>query len=127
MPRQMVGPLSYIGGKRSLAKRIIAMLPAHTTYVEAFAGGAQVLFHKEPSKVEVLNDLDGQVVNFYRVCHAHYGELMRYLRFTLVSRQWFAILQKVPPPVAHGHSACGPVLLPAEERLWRTGSEAKLS
>ena len=52
---QMIGPLSYIGGKRSLAKRIIAMLPAHTTYVEAFAGGAQVLFHKQPSKVEVLS------------------------------------------------------------------------
>jgi DNA adenine methylase len=97
MPRQMIGPLSYIGGKHALAKRIIAMLPAHITYVEAFAGGAQVLFHKEPSKVEVLNDLDGEVVNFYRVCQAHYGELIRYLRFTLVSRQWFAILQKTPP------------------------------
>ncbi len=93
----MVGPLSYIGGKRSLAKRIIAMLPAHTTYVEAFAGGAQVLFHKKPSKVEVLNDLDGELVNFYRVCQAHYEELIRYLRFTLLSRRWFAILQKTRP------------------------------
>ena len=93
----MNGPLSYIGGKRALAKRIIAMLPKHTTYVEAFAGGAQVLFHKEPSKVEVLNDLDGEVVNFYRVCQLHYEELVRYLRFTLLSREWFAILQKTPP------------------------------
>jgi DNA adenine methylase len=76
----MVGPLSYIGGKHALANRIIAMLPAHTIYVEAFAGGAQVLFHREPSKVEVLNGLDGEDVNFYRVCQAHYEELIRYLR-----------------------------------------------
>jgi len=54
----MTGPLPYIGGKNRLATKIISMLPEHTAYVEAFAGGAQVLFHKPPSEVEVLNDLD---------------------------------------------------------------------
>lgn len=49
----MIGPLAYIGGKNRLAKHIISLLPEHTTYVEPFAGGAQVFFHKEPSKVEV--------------------------------------------------------------------------
>src|SRR6202167_1306240 len=93
----MVGPLPYIGGKRNLAKQIIAMFPEHTTYVEAFAGGAQVFFHKPPSKVEVLNDLDGEVVNFYRVCQAHYEELVRYLKFALPSRRWFEIHEKTPP------------------------------
>lgn len=47
--------------------------------------------------MEVLNDLDGEVVNFYRVCQAHYEEPIRYLRFTLLSRRWFAMLQKTPP------------------------------
>ena len=70
-------PLSYIGGKNRLAKRIIEIFPKHTTYVEAFAGGAQVLFHKEPSAVEVLNDLDGEIVNFFRVCQLHHEELIR--------------------------------------------------
>jgi DNA adenine methylase len=46
----MVGPLSYIGGKNRLAKQIIQIFPKHTTYVEAFAGGAQVLFHKDPPR-----------------------------------------------------------------------------
>src|SRR5277367_165864 len=85
-------PLSYIGGKRPLAKRLIEMFPEHKAYVEAFSGGAQVLFRKEPSKVEVLNDLDGELVNFYRVCQQHYEELVRYLNFSLVSREWFDLL-----------------------------------
>ncbi len=82
----MIGPLPYIGGKNRLAKKIISMLPEHTTYVETFAGGAQVLFHKQPSNVEVLNDLDYDIVNFFRVCQWHYEEFVRYLRFCLASR-----------------------------------------
>ena len=90
-------PLSYIGGKNRLAKRLIAIFPKHKTYVEAFAGGAQVFFRKEPSDVEVLNDLDGEIVNFYRVCQQHYEELLRYFRFMVVSRRWFDLLKKTDP------------------------------
>ena len=79
----MIGPLPYIGGKRAIADRIIAIFPKHTAYVEPFAGGAQVFFHKAPSKVEVLNDLDGEMVNFFRVCQQHYEELLRYSRFLI--------------------------------------------
>jgi len=93
----MAGPLSYIGGKNRLAKRVIEIFPKHTTYVEAFAGGAQVFFRKEPSKVEVLNDLDGEVVNFYRVCQAHHDELVRYFRFVVVSRNWFDLMRATDP------------------------------
>lgn len=93
----MAAPLSYIGGKNRLAKGIIEIFPKHTTYVEAFAGGAQVFFRKEPSKVEVLNDLDGEIVNFYRVCQEHYEELLRYFRFAVVSREWFDLLKAANP------------------------------
>jgi len=93
----MIGPLSYIGGKRALAREIITLFPKHTTYVEAFAGGAQVLFHKEPSPVEVLNDLDGEIVNFFRVCQQHHEELVRYLRFMVVSRSWHELLKATDP------------------------------
>ena len=89
----MIGPLPYIGGKRAIANKIIAVFPKHTTYVEPFAGGAQVFFHKEPSKVEVLNDLDGEMVNFFRVCQQHYEELLRYTRFIIVSRKWHELLK----------------------------------
>ena len=93
----MIGPLSYVGGKRALATRIITLFPRHTTYVEAFAGGAQVFFHKPPSNVEVLNDIDGEIVNFFRVCQSHYEELLRYLRFVIVSRQWFTLQRDTDP------------------------------
>ena len=93
----MIGPLPYIGGKNRLAGTIIPLLPEHTTYVEAFAGGAQILFHKEPSKVEVLNDLNYEVVNFFRVCQWHYEELVRYLRYCLMSRKLYQSLAAASP------------------------------
>lgn len=93
----MVGPLAYIGGKNRLALKIISMLPEHTTYVEAFAGGAQVLFHKPPSTVEVLNDLDYDVVNFFRCCQWHYEELVRYLKYCMVSRKLHELHLKTDP------------------------------
>lgn len=93
----VIGPLPYIGGKNRIANKIIAIFPEHKTYVEAFAGGAQVLFHKKPSQVEVLNDLDGEVVNFFRVCQQHHEELLRQLRFILVSRKWFELFEKQSP------------------------------
>lgn len=85
----MRGPLAYIGGKRAVAKQIIAVLPKHVTYAEIFVGGGQVFFAKNPSKVEIINDLDGEVVNFFRVVQRHYEELIRYMRFTVVSRKCF--------------------------------------
>ena len=93
----MDSPLAYIGGKRRLSKRLVAMFPPHVTYCEVFLGGAQVFFRKEPSKVEVLNDLDGEVVNFFRCAQQHYEELCRYLKFTIVSREWFEIYQNQNP------------------------------
>ena len=93
----MIGPLAYIGGKNRIANKIIEIFPTHKTYVEAFAGGAQVFFHKKPSAVEVLNDLDGELVNFFRVCQLHHEELLRYFKFILVSRKWFALFEAENP------------------------------
>jgi DNA adenine methylase len=93
----MIGPLPYIGGKSRLATKIIALFPAHTTYVEAFAGGAQILFRKPPSEVEIINDLDYEVVNFFRCCQLHYEELLRYMRFSVASRKWYQIMLSTEP------------------------------
>src|SRR5262249_26846910 len=93
----MRGPLAYIGGKSRLARLLISLFPKHTTYAEPFAGGAQVFFHKQPSQVEVLNDLDGEIVNFFRVCQWHHQELIRYLSFCLTSRSLYNQLLATSP------------------------------
>lgn len=60
-------PLKWYGGKTKLAKQIVELMPPHTTYVELFGGSGAVLFAKPSAKVEVLNDLNADVVNFMRV------------------------------------------------------------
>ena len=54
-------------GKKRLSERLAAMLPAHKTYVEPFAGSAAVLFAKEPAEVEVINDADPEIADAYRL------------------------------------------------------------
>jgi len=60
-------PVRLAGGKAVLVKRILPLLPPHRTYVEVFGGGANLLLAKHPSPVEVYNDIDSAVVNFFRV------------------------------------------------------------
>jgi DNA adenine methylase len=93
----MVGPLAYLGGKNRVARKIISLIPEHTSYCEPFCGGAQVFFHKAPSKVEILNDLNDDIFNFLRICQQHHEELVRYLHFAIVSRRWFDLFEKTPP------------------------------
>ncbi len=93
----MVGPLAYLGGKNRIARTIISLIPKHTCYCEPFCGGAQVFFHKERSKVELLNDRSEDVYNFLRTCQMHYEELVWYLRYCVVSRRWFVLFEKTVP------------------------------
>lgn len=60
-------PLRYHGGKWRMADKIIPLFPKHTTYVEPFGGGASILLRKSRSKNEIYNDLDGDIVNVFRV------------------------------------------------------------
>ncbi len=63
----MKPPISYYGGKQRMLKQLKAMIPDHALYVEPFLGGGALFWEKEPSKAEVINDMDDNVVNFYRV------------------------------------------------------------
>jgi len=85
----MDSPLAYIGGKSKLSKTIIEMIPEHDAYCEVFAGAAWVFFRKEPSKYETINDLDSDLVAFYRVLQHHLEEFLRQFRWILSSREWF--------------------------------------
>lgn len=93
----MNSPLSYLGGKSRLADRIVRLIPEHTCYCEPFCGAAWVFFAKAPSKAEIINDADGELVTFWRVIQNHLEEFLRYYRFAIVSREIFDLENKKNP------------------------------
>lgn len=86
----------WIGGKRKLAKHVIPLLGKHQCYVEPFAGAGGIFFLKEPSKVEVLNDINSDITNLYRCVQYHMSELHSQFKWTLVSRDNWNWLQTTP-------------------------------
>ncbi|MDX9703950.1 MAG: DNA adenine methylase [Candidatus Auribacterota bacterium] len=80
-------PITYYGGKQTLLRHILPLIPAHTTYTEAFVGGASVYFAKQPAELEVINDVNGNLVNFYKVLQSNYHELKHRIDETLHSRR----------------------------------------
>jgi DNA adenine methylase len=86
----MKTPITYWGGKQLLAALIIKNIPEHTTYVEPFLGGGAVFWAKPQSDVEIINDLNGEVVNFYRVLKTRFPELQQRIQSTPHSRQCYA-------------------------------------
>jgi len=86
-----VSPFVWFGGKQRLARRIVELLPPHLVYVEPFGGAASVLLSKAPSRLEIYNDRDEGLVNFFRVLRDEPDELERRLRLTPFSRSEFAI------------------------------------
>ncbi len=82
-------PFKWVGGKSRLRKQVIALLPAHTCYVEPFAGAAWVLFGKPPSDVEILNDKDEDLITFFRVVKEKPEELIASFEWELVARAEF--------------------------------------
>lgn len=85
----LYSPIKWVGSKRRLRKQIVELFPEHTCYVEPFLGGGSVFFWKEPSKVEVLNDYDNHVVNFFKILRDNEEELMGRIENTLISRKLF--------------------------------------
>lgn len=83
----------WIGGKGRLVDDILPLFPAHECYVEPFCGAAALFFNKQPSAVEVLNDVNGDMVNLYRVVQHHLEEFVRQFKWALSSRQVFKWLR----------------------------------
>ena len=79
--------LRYYGGKHRSANWIMGYFPPHYTYVEPFGGAAGVLLQKQPATFEVYNDLDSNVVTFFKVLRERRGELVDAIEFTPWSRE----------------------------------------
>ena len=93
-------PAPWLGGKRALAGRLselIATIP-HQRYVEPFVGMGGVFFRrKHRPKLEVINDLNRDVVNLFRLLQRHYQQLLDVLKWQVCSRAEFERLLKVEP------------------------------
>ncbi len=90
--------IPWLGGKRRLADRLIPLFPKHECYVELFCGGAALYFLRPvPANCEVINDINGELVNLYRVVQHHLEEFVRQFKWALSSRQVFKWLQETRP------------------------------
>ena len=85
----MKTPISYYGGKQSMLKEILPLIPEHDIYTASFFGGGAVYWAKEPVKTEVVNDVNMNLVNFYRVLKHSYFDLVKKIGQTLHSRDTY--------------------------------------
>jgi len=85
-PPKVKPVIKWPGGKTRLLKHLLP-LPPHTCFVEAFAGGAALLLAKQPSPVEVLNDLNGDLINLYRQLKYHAEAVIAELQWMPFSRE----------------------------------------
>ena len=80
---KMIQPvLKYPGAKWSIAKWILGFMPEHEVYLEPFFGSGAVFFNKRPARIETINDIDGDVVNLFRVIRTRAEELAALIEMT---------------------------------------------
>lgn len=77
----------YIGGKFYLLKKLVQLIPEHETYVEVFGGAGTLLLNKPPNRVEVFNDIDGDLIDLFIVVRDKPEEFVRKFRWLLYSRE----------------------------------------
>ena len=82
-------PFGWVGGKSQLAKDIVSMMPEHKIYVEVFGGGLHVLYAKPKINFEVVNDINGELINLHRCIRKSPESLSFYLKKFLISRELF--------------------------------------
>lgn len=87
--RPVKAPFGYYGAKQRIASRIVAFLPPHNAWVEAFCGSAAITLAKPPVPIEVINDLDGNVVNLFKQLRENSESLCRAIALTPYSREEF--------------------------------------
>ncbi len=81
----------WYGGKYSHLEWLLPLLPKATHYCEPFGGSSAVLLNREPSPVETYNDIDGEVVNFFRVLRDRKDELIQAIGLTPFAREEFRV------------------------------------
>lgn len=98
--RKKLIPFGWYGGKFSHLDWLLPLLPDCHHYCEPFAGSGAVLLNREPASVETFNDLDGEVVNFFRVLREEKDRLIEAIGLTPFAREEFAIACETSPDLS---------------------------
>ncbi len=123
----MKKPFAWYGGKQSLAPLLVSLLPAHRVYCEVFGGSGALLFAKPPSALEIFNDLDSGMVNFFRVLRTpeQAQALQQQLMLTPYAREeYYACLsswEQAPDPVEKARQWYVAVMMSMNASICNTG------
>jgi len=79
--------LKYPGAKWRLSTWIVSHFPTHESYLEPFFGSGAVFFNKSPARIETINDIDGEIVHFFKICRNRPDDLAHALHLTPWSRE----------------------------------------
>ena len=85
----MDSPIKWMGGKSQLRQKIIRMMPEHRCYVEPFFGAGWVYFGKYLSKVEVINDINSELITFFKVVRNNWKDLIEIMKYDICSRELY--------------------------------------
>src|ERR1019366_10105337 len=85
--RPLRAPFGHYGAKRRLASQIVVDLPPHNAWVEAFCGSAALTLAKVPAQIEVINDINGEVINFFHQLRNNSSKLRHLLKLTPYARE----------------------------------------
>lgn len=91
----MKTPITYYGGKQTMSDMIINMFPQHKIYCEPYFGGGAVFFRKNKSYLEVINDIDDKLINFYQVTQNNFQQLKKLIDQTLNSESQYLYAKDV--------------------------------
>lgn len=94
--KRILSIISRQGGKSRLYKQLIELFPEHLYYCEIFGGAGWVLLNKDESTIEIFNDIDGNIVNLFRVIRDFPGEFVNRLTLDVVARRTFDEYKKLP-------------------------------
>lgn len=114
----MKTPISYYGGKQTVLKYILPLIPGHKIYTEAFCGGAAVLFAKHRVDAEIINDLNMDLTTFYWMAKVNYQKLKTEIDKTIHSRDMH---------VHATHILNYPVFFTQAQRAWVVWALCKMS
>lgn len=99
-PKKLIA-FGWYGGKFSHLDWLLPLLPDCLHYCEPFAGSGAVLMNRDPSPVETYNDIDGEVVNFFRVLRESKDDLIEQIALTPFSREEFALACELDPDLTN--------------------------